>query len=113
MTIAQSVMLYYYMLRVESFPARNSQGVTHKRNLPQSVVTPIPDLRSGLDDPTQATAFQGNKNEQRSINFSYKDHYFSLRVCPYTFVFRSLFFVFVSFSFFKRRGKLWDICCNL
>ncbi|KAF5305035.1 hypothetical protein FQR65_LT18790 [Abscondita terminalis] len=42
----------------EGFPARNAHGVVHKRNLPQSVMSPIPDLRSGLDDPTSSPAFQ-------------------------------------------------------
>ncbi|XP_031344044.1 patronin isoform X4 [Photinus pyralis] len=42
----------------EGFPARNAHGVVHKRNLPQSVMSPIPDLRSGLDDPASSSAFQ-------------------------------------------------------
>lgn len=41
------------------FPPRNAHGVVHKRNLLQTVMTPIPDLRSGIDDPTNPTAFQG------------------------------------------------------
>lgn len=47
-------------MAVEGFPARNAHGVVHKRNLPQSVMSPIPDLRSGLDDPPTSPAFQGN-----------------------------------------------------
>ncbi|KAF5275691.1 hypothetical protein FQA39_LY06803 [Lamprigera yunnana] len=46
----------------EGFPARNAHGVVHKRNLPQSVMSPIPDLRSGLDDPTSSPAFQVSKS---------------------------------------------------
>ncbi|ERL87082.1 hypothetical protein D910_04483 [Dendroctonus ponderosae] len=42
----------------EGFPVRNAHGVVHKRNLLQPVVAPIPDLRSGLDESTAATAFQ-------------------------------------------------------
>ncbi|XP_030749576.1 patronin isoform X3 [Sitophilus oryzae] len=45
----------------EGFPARNAHGVVHKRNLLQPVVTPIPDLRSGLDDPASPVAFQALK----------------------------------------------------
>lgn len=43
----------------EGFPLRNAHGVVHKRNLPQSVMSPIPDLRSGLDDISPST-FKGN-----------------------------------------------------
>lgn len=44
---------------------RNSQGVAHKRNLPPTVVTPIPDLRSGLDTPPPSGAnFTGNHTHQ-------------------------------------------------
>nr|XP_008193061.1 PREDICTED: patronin isoform X11 [Tribolium castaneum] len=42
----------------EGFPPRNEHGVAHKRNLLQTVMTPIPDLRSGLDDPAASAAFQ-------------------------------------------------------
>ncbi|XP_066144047.1 patronin-like isoform X5 [Euwallacea fornicatus] len=45
----------------EGFAARNEHGVVHKRNLLQPVMTPIPDLRSGLDDSTAVTAFQVSK----------------------------------------------------
>lgn len=47
------------------FPPRNAHGVVHKRNLPQSVMAPIPDLRSGLDDPSMQV-FQGN-HKQRHV----------------------------------------------
>ncbi|GJQ85734.1 hypothetical protein Trydic_g12140 [Trypoxylus dichotomus] len=46
----------------EVFPPRNAHGVVHKRNLPQSVMAPIPDLRSGLDDPTVVQAFQVSRS---------------------------------------------------
>ncbi|XP_023310472.1 patronin isoform X3 [Anoplophora glabripennis] len=42
----------------DGMPPSNAHGVTHKRNLLQTVMAPIPDLRSGLDDPTNPTAFQ-------------------------------------------------------
>ncbi|XP_025830608.1 patronin isoform X4 [Agrilus planipennis] len=42
----------------EGFPARNAHGVVHKRNLLHSVMSPIPDLRSGLDDSSASSAFQ-------------------------------------------------------
>ncbi|XP_017772472.1 PREDICTED: patronin isoform X3 [Nicrophorus vespilloides] len=42
----------------EGFPARNAHGVAHKRNLPPTVMTPIPDLRSGLDDIVAPQPFQ-------------------------------------------------------
>ncbi|CAG9771821.1 unnamed protein product [Ceutorhynchus assimilis] len=44
----------------EGFPARNAHGVMHKRNLLQPVMVPIPDLRSGSDDPATG-AFQVSK----------------------------------------------------
>lgn len=50
---------FYLVWIVEVFPPRNAHGVVHKRNLPQTVMSPIPDLRSGLDDPSIPTAFQG------------------------------------------------------
>lgn len=46
-------------MAVEGYPARNAHGVVHKRNLPQSVMSPIPDLRSGLED-VPSSPFQGN-----------------------------------------------------
>ncbi|XP_060518088.1 patronin isoform X3 [Cylas formicarius] len=46
----------------EDFPARNAHGVVHKRNLLQPVVNPIPDLRSGIDNPTSSATFQVNKS---------------------------------------------------
>ncbi|XP_065163737.1 patronin isoform X3 [Atheta coriaria] len=43
----------------EGYPARNAHGVAHKRNIPPTkVMTPIPDLRSGLDGPVGAHPFQ-------------------------------------------------------
>ncbi|CAG9862690.1 unnamed protein product [Phyllotreta striolata] len=39
----------------EGLPHTNAHGVVHKRNLLQTVMAPIPDLRAGIDDPT---AFQ-------------------------------------------------------
>lgn len=47
-------------LYVDVHPVRNNQGVVHKRNLVQAVISPIPDLRSGMDDTSAAGAFQGN-----------------------------------------------------
>ncbi|XP_049822135.1 patronin isoform X4 [Aethina tumida] len=44
----------------EGYPPSNEHGVVHKRNLVQAVVTPIPDLRSGLDDA--AAAFQVSRS---------------------------------------------------
>ncbi|CAH0557676.1 unnamed protein product [Brassicogethes aeneus] len=46
----------------EGLPPSNEHGVVHKRNLMQPVVTPIPDLRSGLDDVAAATAFQVSRS---------------------------------------------------
>ncbi|XP_076270911.1 calmodulin-regulated spectrin-associated protein patronin isoform X4 [Rhynchophorus ferrugineus] len=45
----------------EGFPARNAHGVVHKRNLLHPIVTPIPDLRSGLDGAASSNAFQVSK----------------------------------------------------
>ncbi|XP_050505728.1 patronin isoform X2 [Diabrotica virgifera virgifera] len=42
----------------EGLPTINLHGVTHKRNLLQTVMAPIPDLRSGIDEPADPTAFQ-------------------------------------------------------
>lgn len=57
------VYLYAFGTIEITAPASNSHGVMHKRNLLQTVMAPIPDLRSGLDDPTTSdpTAFQGKK----------------------------------------------------
>lgn len=43
----------------DSYPMCNTQGVMHKRSVLQTVVSPIPDLRSSLDDTTAPQAFQG------------------------------------------------------
>ena len=53
---------------LEVFPPRNAHGVVHKRNLPQSVMAPIPDLRSGLDEASAALGqpFQGKQKNQPS-----------------------------------------------
>ncbi|XP_071052762.1 patronin isoform X4 [Onthophagus taurus] len=48
-------------MSMESFPPRNAHGVVHKRNLTQSVMSPIPDLRSNLDDPA-VQAFQVSRS---------------------------------------------------
>ncbi|CAH2005388.1 unnamed protein product [Acanthoscelides obtectus] len=40
----------------------NLHGVTHKRNLLQTVMVPIPDLRQGIDDPDDPTAFQVSRS---------------------------------------------------
>ncbi|XP_045470895.1 patronin isoform X5 [Harmonia axyridis] len=45
----------------ENFPPRNMHGVVHKRNLLQTVMVPIPDLRSGLDD-ADSSAFQVSRS---------------------------------------------------
>ncbi|XP_072388104.1 patronin isoform X2 [Diabrotica undecimpunctata] len=42
----------------EGLPSINLHGVMHKRNLLQTVMVPIPDLRSGIDEPADSTAFQ-------------------------------------------------------
>ncbi|KAJ8916210.1 hypothetical protein NQ315_016349 [Exocentrus adspersus] len=42
----------------DGMPPSNAHGVVHKRNLLQTVMAPIPDLRSGLDDSNNPTAFQ-------------------------------------------------------
>ncbi|XP_044752929.1 patronin isoform X4 [Coccinella septempunctata] len=45
----------------DNFPPRNMHGVAHKRNLLQTVMVPIPDLRSGIDD-TDSSAFQVSRS---------------------------------------------------
>lgn len=45
---------------VDGIPQSNAHGVMHKRNLLQTVMAPIPDLRAGINDPADPSAFQGN-----------------------------------------------------
>ncbi|XP_057664944.1 patronin isoform X8 [Diorhabda carinulata] len=47
---------------VEGLPQSNAHGVMHKRNLLQTVMVPIPDLRSGIDDPADPSAFQVSRS---------------------------------------------------
>ncbi|XP_057665161.1 patronin isoform X33 [Diorhabda carinulata] len=46
----------------EGLPQSNAHGVMHKRNLLQTVMVPIPDLRSGIDDPADPSAFQVSRS---------------------------------------------------
>ncbi|CAH1117780.1 unnamed protein product [Phaedon cochleariae] len=46
----------------EVMPPSNLHGVIHKRNLVQTVMAPIPDLRSGIDDHADPTAFQVSRS---------------------------------------------------
>lgn len=70
------VILYAFGTIEVTAPLSNSHGVTHKRNLLQTVMAPIPDLRSSLDDPTTSdpTAFQGK--EFYSVCFMIFRHFF-------------------------------------
>ncbi|CAH1102590.1 unnamed protein product [Psylliodes chrysocephalus] len=42
----------------DGIPQSNAHGVMHKRNLLQTVMAPIPDLRAGINDPADPSAFQ-------------------------------------------------------
>ncbi|XP_074040441.1 calmodulin-regulated spectrin-associated protein patronin isoform X3 [Leptinotarsa decemlineata] len=46
----------------DGLPSSNAHGVMHKRNLLQTVMAPIPDLRSGIDDPADPSAFQVSRS---------------------------------------------------
>lgn len=71
------IYLYAFGTIEITAPPSNLHGVTHKRNLLQTVMAPIPDLRSGLDDPTTSdpTAFQGKENFPNFSVFCF--HYYS------------------------------------
>lgn len=73
------------------YPLRNTQGVMHKRSVLQTVVSPIPDLRSSLDDTTAPAAFQGNI------------YVVSTALCmPASLIFIACFYFDIYLSFFKN-----------